>query len=134
MALGSMHDPRGEKVGQPGHNRPTIHVVATPRIPAIAKDWSRAEVLLDPVSHKDDRGQPVYVPYAIKLLDPTGQSETVYFFYTNHAQLNGKIWFPDPFRAPGLLSGYSLTHHHRVPAEGEKYVEKPQAQNNSSLR
>jgi hypothetical protein len=134
MALGSMHDPKGEKIGQPGHaRRPTIHVVATPRLQEIAREYSRAEVLLDPVTFRDSNNRPVYVPYAIKTLDPTGQSETVYFFHTNQAQLNGKIWFPDPFRTPGILSGLRLVEHTRAPAEeAEKYVEKPQGQSGAA--
>lgn len=121
MALGSMHDPRGVRKTPDGRSlSPVIHIVATPALAPIAKEWSRAEVLLDPgLTFKDQQGQPVYVPSAIRLLDPTGNTETVYMFQLDSTKLNksGFFRFTDPFKDPGALGGLKFIGHHRQAAE-----------------
>ena len=112
--------------------RPVVNIVAAPRLPSAAKEWSRAEVLLDPGTYfQDGNRQPVYVPIAIKLLDPTGQTETVYFFRLDQTKLNeGRLLFGKPFEEPnGWIRGYKCTGRHRVavdPAPERKTVEIPQ--------
>ena len=56
------------------HNNPArgrIHLIAFPRLAKDARNWSRAEVMLD---------AKTFYPQAIKLIDPSGNSETVYQF------------------------------------------------------
>ncbi|MEZ6065107.1 MAG: hypothetical protein R3B90_05250 [Planctomycetaceae bacterium] len=114
LTLGSMHNPRGEG-GRPA----TIHVVAYPKLQQQAREWKRAEVLLDPGRAFQIEGQPVYVPTAIKLLDPTGNQETVYVFHVASMKLNeGALLFRNPFSEPsGWLNKYTLLEHYRQPAD-----------------
>lgn len=112
LSFGPMHNPQGAN-----KQRPVIHIVAYPKLAAAAKDWSRAEVLLDPGTRFAANGQPVYVPTAIKLLDPAGQQETVYVFKLDETKLNEKLFFGNPFKDPGLFSGYKCVARHRIAAE-----------------
>jgi TIGR03009 family protein len=114
LALGSMHDPQGQR------GKRVIHIVASPRLASIAKEWSRAEVLLDPGERFQANGLPVFVPTAIKLLDPTGNQETVYVFKLDDTKLNAQRWFGDPFKDPGILSGLKFLGHHRQAAEPQQ--------------
>lgn len=93
MTLGSMHNPRGTEAKP----QPLVHVVAHPKDKEVAREWSRADVLLDPGT----QFQGYFVPTAIRLMDPTGNRETVYVFTLNTMKMNEARWpFQDPFREP----------------------------------
>ena len=62
MAFGSKHDPNSQ-----------VHIIAYPIVPALQKEFQRAEILLDPNT---------FLPQAVKLWDPAGSKETTYMFYT----------------------------------------------------
>jgi TIGR03009 family protein len=112
LSLGSKHAPRGNAEAKLA---PTIHIVAAPKLAEDAKEWSRAEILLDPgTTFRDANNQPLIVPRALKLLDPTQQQETTYVFFLDRTKVNERRWFGDPFKEPGLLSGYKCTERFRV--------------------
>ncbi|MFV0444921.1 MAG: hypothetical protein ACK5Q5_15215 [Planctomycetaceae bacterium] len=117
-------------------NRPIIHLVAYPKMQSDAKEWQRAEVLLDPGTYfQDSNREPIYIPVAIKLLDPSGQTETVYVFYPGETKLNQSLLWGNPFKDPGLLSGYKIGTRQTLAAgdEQQRTVETP-AGGNSQLR
>lgn len=74
MAFGEKHDPASQ-----------VHIIAYPLVPALRKEFQKAELLLDPKT---------YLPQAVKLWDPSGNKETVYLFYT-----------PEPFSLADKLRG-----------------------------
>ncbi|REK26413.1 MAG: hypothetical protein DWQ45_17935 [Planctomycetota bacterium] len=80
------------------------HIIATPRTRVDAAEWSRAEVLM----------YGSFIPKAIRLLNPTGEKETVYAF--SEMKVNEKIWINNPFndRPP---SSYTLDNNNRAAAE-----------------
>lgn len=114
LSPGALNDPDGARSGVR-----QIHLVAIPRLEAQASEFKRAEVLLDPgVTLKDSSGQPVFVPFAIKLWDPTGQQETVYVFKVTDTKLNERpLFFGDPFKNPSLWQGYKLLEHRKMTLE-----------------
>lgn len=114
LSIGPMHDPDGSRTG-----RRQLHLVAAPRLQALASEFSRAEVLLDPgTTLRDSQDQPIFVPFAIKMLDPTGQQETVYTFHLQTTKVNeGPLFFGNPFRSPALWQGYKLLEHRRLTLE-----------------
>jgi TIGR03009 family protein len=77
------------------HHNPkqgVIHLIAYPRLLGDARNWSRAEVMLD---------AKTFYPQAIKLIDPGGGKETVYKFYNVHEpNLFAKL--QNPFKASRL--------------------------------
>lgn len=111
LNLGSLHWPQGrveEKDGKRLQYPAQIHVVAVPKLEQDQKEWSRAEVILN--------GR--FLPKAIKLLDPTGNAETVYVFNEADLEDNGLIpWLPNPFsdRPP---RNYTIGHDSRAEAPG----------------
>ena len=74
MAFGSMHKP-GER----------IHIIAYPIVPALRREFQKAELLLDPET---------FLPQAVRLLDPSGNKKTTYTFYS-----------PEPFTLKTKLGG-----------------------------
>ncbi|MBX3437317.1 MAG: hypothetical protein KF861_07505 [Planctomycetaceae bacterium] len=91
MSLGSQHNPPRTK-----DVRGTYHIVAMPLKIDDAREWSRAEVLLDAT---------YCVPKAIRLIDPAQTRETVYTFDMSTMKPNEKLpWIPNPFSPP--LLGY----------------------------
>lgn len=74
MAFGNKHDPNSQ-----------IHIIAYPIVPALQKEFQRAELLLDPNT---------FLPQAVKLWDPAGSKETTYMFYS-----------PKPFDISTKLKG-----------------------------
>ncbi len=84
--LGGQHDQRAG----------IIHLKVKPRLGQDAANWHEAEVMLN---SKD------YLPKAIRLKHPGGNSETVYVFYdvkrNANKRLVGYIWGSNPF-APSL--------------------------------
>ena len=108
------------------NKRPVAHIIAEPREAATAKEWSRAEVILD----KGTYFQNVWVPLAIKLLDPSGQQETVYYFRPDTVKLNQSLLFGNPFKEPdGFFTNYTCTGRHTLVAEEptQRTVETPAA-------
>ncbi len=111
LSLGSMHNLKNR------NQTLQAHVVAYPKRAADAKEWSRAEVILDVGSYfRDSQGKPLFVPKAIRLMDPTGNKETVYWFDLNSTVCNksfGGFLRKDPFDAKALTKGYKLTDHQK---------------------
>jgi hypothetical protein len=101
LALGDKHNPDGRIEG-----RRQLHIVAGPKKEMDAKEWRRAEVLLEPTQ---------FVPTAIRLIDPTGNRETVYTFYD--FKLNPAWPLSNPFneRPPRGFVGQNT----RAPTEEE---------------
>lgn len=84
LSTGSLHDPQQKQ----------YHLIAYPRDRRDARNWSRAEVLLDATT---------FFPMAIKLIDPGGNSETVFRFHNVHEPRFFEQ-FVNPFQAerPGF--------------------------------
>ncbi len=110
LNLGHLHAPQGKVIEENGERKqtaPVIHVVAVPKLEVDAQEWSRAEVLLN------NR----FLPTAIRLLSPTGTSETVYTFDAASLDVNPLLpWLPNPFsdRPP---RNYTLGHDSRAAAD-----------------
>jgi len=106
LSLGDMHLPQGkvEKLAD-GTTRqwpPQVHIVAFPRLEVDAREWSRAEVMLD---------AKTFIPMAIKLFNPQGTMETVYVLSPNAIKINETFWLnnPNPFNdrpPPGYTIGF----------------------------
>lgn len=60
MTFGAMHDPQKQ-----------VHIVAFPLVEALQREFSRAEILLNPTT---------FMPTAVKLWDPVGTKQTTYTF------------------------------------------------------
>ena len=122
LNLGAQHWPQGrvtEKDGKPVQLAPQIHVVAVPKLDVDAREWSRAEVLLN----------IKFLPTAIRLLDPTGNKETVYTFDPDSLEPNPLIpWLPNPFsvRPP---RNYTLDHDSRATADESSALDQGIAPN-----
>ncbi len=69
------------------HNKPPgqIHIIAYPLVPDLRREFRKAELFLDPKT---------YHPQAVKLWDPSGNTETTYTFYS-----------PKPFTLVDKLKG-----------------------------
>lgn len=92
LTLGRMHAPQATS------GRPQYHVVAKPLNQDDARNWKQAEVLLD---------AEYCIPTAIRLLDPSGNKETVYRFPLNEMHPNEKLpWLNNPFKI--RLNGFKL--------------------------
>ena len=85
-----------------------IKLDVLPRLQKDAANWSKATVILEPVTFK---------PVAVKLLDPTG-AESVHVFKVKDIKINPKqfFWEGDPFRPK--LSGFRLVLNEK-PASAE---------------
>jgi hypothetical protein len=111
MSLGGQHWPRGVRANEQGEQvqvPPQIHVVAHPKLAADAQNWSRAEVLLDPGT---------FLPRGMRLLDPTGNKETVYVFPAKNMKVDEVLpWLPSPF-AERPPRDYTLDFDSRAASE-----------------
>lgn len=92
----------GDKHNQPGRTgRMEYHVVASPLKQEDAREWKRAEVLLD---------AQYCLPTAIRLINPAETSETVYVFDLGKMKANEPklhpAWLTNPFTPS--LRGYKL--------------------------
>jgi TIGR03009 family protein len=105
LSLGEKHD----KTGNDGRKK--YHIVASPLLESDARNWQRAEVLLD---------AQYCLPGAIRLIDPAGTKETVYVFPLSEMKANEKVWFPDPFKLS--LRGYKLVERQdvQIPNDDQK--------------
>ncbi|MCA9027221.1 MAG: hypothetical protein KDA86_18580 [Planctomycetaceae bacterium] len=93
MSLGQMNGTQGRD------DRMVYHLVAIPLLQEDARNWQRAEVRLD---------AQYCLPIAIRLIDPSGNKETVYVFPLTEMKANSP-WdaiMPDPFKP--RLSGFKL--------------------------
>jgi hypothetical protein len=111
MAFGSQHNPDGS-----GDKPGLIHLVASPLVASVARQWSRLEVLIDPrLDKRNGQNEPVWLPNAMKLVDPTGTNESVYVYSVKDAQVD-REWWADPIKDPSLLRGYKSLCLHRQAA------------------
>jgi TIGR03009 family protein len=102
LSLGTQHN----KTGADGRSK--YHVVAHPQLQSDARNWQRAEVILD---------AQYCLPSAIRLIDPGGAKETVYVFPLNGMKANEKLWVPNPFKMQ--LWGYKLVEKQVAPPPGQ---------------
>lgn len=111
LNLGSMHYPQGARLKQKDGRElvfpPQVHVVAVPKLEVDAREWSRAEVLLD---------ASTFIPTAIKLFNPQGTMETVYKFPPSDMKVNERLWLDNPFNERPPAS-YTLDFDSRAEAE-----------------
>lgn len=83
LSFGEWHDPENKnKKGA------VINVIAHPRDPAVAREYNRAEVIMDANS---------FLPIHLRIVDPSGNKETVYQF---HQVEVGATWLTNPFKIP----------------------------------
>lgn len=103
LSLGTQH-------GKPGSDgRKQYHIVALPLLQSDARNWQRAEVILD---------AEWCLPKAIKMIDPAGSKETVYVFPIAGMKGNKKcIWPLSPFKMQ--LWGYKLVQKEVAPTPGQ---------------
>ena len=104
IKLGSMHNPQGNKKDANGNPLPQrVHVIANPFDPNVAKEFVQAEFLLDPKS---------FLPLNLRMLDPSGNKETVYTFDHNTMKVDAGFGFlkANPFQEP-KLTGWQLLNH-----------------------
>ncbi len=110
IKLGEFHNPQG--------NPPTIHIIANPFDPNVAKEYVQAEFLLAPET---------FLPTNLRMLDPSGNKETVYSFDHNTIKTNEGFGFlrANPFKQPNV-SGWTLMHHLKdEPAAPLKQADRP---------
>lgn len=105
LSLGSQHG----KTGSDGRKK--YHVVALPLLQSDARNWQRAEVILD---------AQYCLPSAIRLIDPGGTKETVYVFPLGSMKANEKFWINDPFKMS--LRGYKLVEKQTAPNQATKRI------------
>jgi TIGR03009 family protein len=111
LSLGDQNWPRGRVIERDGEQvqlTPQVHVIAYPKLELDAREWRRAEVLLDGVT---------FLPRAIRLLDPTMNRENVYVFDLPQMKVNEPIWINNPFndKPPG-----DYTKHWDSRAQGDE--------------
>jgi TIGR03009 family protein len=109
LSLGSQNG----KSGSDG--RMKYHVVALPVLQSDARNWQRAEVILD---------AEFCLPGAIRLIDPGGSKETVYVFplpgmkaEDTNSSIIRRIWIDNPFKMQ--LWGYKLVQKEVAPPPGQ---------------
>lgn len=110
IKLGEFHNPQG--------NPPKVHIIANPFDPNVAKEYVQAEFLLDPET---------FLPTNLRMLDPSGNKETVYSFDHNTIKKNEGFGFlrANPFKQPNV-SGWTLMHHLKdEPATPLNQAERP---------
>lgn len=108
LSLGSQHD----KSGSDGRKK--YHIVALPLMQSDARNWQRAEVILD---------AEYCLPSAIRLIDPAGSKETVYVFPLEGMKANEKFWLNDPFKM--TLRGYKLVEKQTAPQGQPQGANRP---------
>ena len=114
LSAGMHHNPN------PKRGRGLIHLIAYPRLGSDASIWSRAEVMLD---------AKTFYPQAIKLVDPGGNSETVYKF-DNVREPNFFENLKNPFKASRL--GYKRIVH-QSPKPNNRIVQQPPKANGMAM-
>ncbi len=107
MSLGQMNGSKGRD------GRPIYHLVASPLLQADARNWQRAEVRLD---------AEYCLPVAIRLIDPSGNKETVYVFPLRNMKANSQ-WaaiMPNPFKP--RLNGFKVQQAQQAAPERQRNV------------
>lgn len=85
ITIGAMHNPDGRIEGAPLN----VHVIVQPRWEQDAREWTSAEILLNPET---------FLPNAVRIISPGGSGEEVYVFSrTEPALRNVSLWNGDPF-------------------------------------
>lgn len=108
LAFGEGHDH--------DHDPPTkIHIIAYPLVPHLQREFRKAELYLNPAT---------YHPYAVKLWDPAGSTETVYAFKGQRPFTKIELTLKRPWRVS--LFGYKLMEDSK-PNEGQLPVLQKQA-------
>lgn len=118
LSLGDKHFPQGkvEKLAN-GKTRqwpPQVHIVAVPKLEVDAREWSRAEVMLD---------ASTFIPMAIKLFNPQGTMETVYLLAPSGIKVNEAIWVNNPFN-DGPPANYTIGFDSRAANEEAEAAKK----------
>jgi TIGR03009 family protein len=118
LSLGERHYPQGytEKLanGKTKTWQPQVHIVAVPKLEVDAREWSRAEVMLD---------AKTFIPRGIKLFNPQGTMETVYLLPQTGMKINEAVWLNNPFndRPP---SNYTIGFDSRAASEEAETAKK----------
>lgn len=104
IRIGSMNNPNGTLKSANGRPYPrAIHVIANPFHPDIAKEFVQAEFLMNP---------DTFLPLNLRMLDPSGNKETVYSFDHSTMLVNDGFGLlaGNPFKKPNLV-GWQLMNH-----------------------
>ena len=103
MKLGPMHNPDGtRKAANGAAMSAVVHVIAYPLDASVAREYVQAEVLLDPES---------FLPLNLRMVDPSGNKETVYYFDHKSMTVNkGFGLLSNPFNKPNVV-GWQLMQH-----------------------
>ena len=120
LTFGPFHNPDGKKVGKNGKPQwQVLHIIANPKDKNVAKEYSQAEIVLDPES---------FLPINLRTKDPAGSKETVYSFDRNELKVGCRWGLSNPFGDP-LLLGWTLNNHVRAESEPVRKAqgEKPEA-------
>lgn len=83
IEIGSMHNPDGRIAGAPLN----VHVIVTPRWQQDAREWTSAEILLNP---------DTFLPNAVRIMH-SSHEEVYVFSRTEPALARESLWNGDPF-------------------------------------
>lgn len=109
LRFGDLHNPDGTKQGNNGKAFPRwLHIVANPFDPNVAREYTQAEILLDPDTFR---------PMNLRTKDPSGNKETVYSFDQQQLKEDVSWTLRSPFKDPVLLNWQLM---HDVKAESEQ--------------
>lgn len=120
LTFGPFHNPDGEALSKSGKpQRKVLHIIANPKDKNVAKEYSQAEIVLDPES---------FLPLNLRTKDPTGNKETVYSFDQSGLKVGCRWGLTNPFGEP-LLVGWTLNRHIRADSDPvrEAQGEQPDA-------
>ena len=108
LRLGDMHNPDGAHLTGDGKPmRRQLHIVANPFDPNVAREYTQAEILLNPET---------FLPMSLRTIDPAGNKETVYLFDPKSLNVGGGWGLKNPFKAPALI-GWQLLNDGKAEPE-----------------
>lgn len=121
--LGAFHNPDGSRLDPHGAPMPKlIHLVATCQLPLEQRSVKPVKFLgiewpifrPDPDNLEYLLNPETYLPINMRIVDPTGQHETVYSFEHSSFKVDGGFSHPlaNPFQRPNV-GGWQLTYHMR---------------------
>lgn len=121
--LGAFHNPDGSRLDPHGAPMPKlIHLVATCQLPLEQRSVKPVKFLgiewpifrPDPDNLEYLLNPETYLPINMRIVDPTGQHETVYSFDHSSFKVDGGFSHPlaNPFQRPNV-GGWQLTYHMR---------------------
>ena len=94
MRFGNQHNPDGQLLDINGKKKAIVlHIVANPLQNQEAREYSEAEIFLDPQT---------YLPLHLRMLDPGGNKETRYKFDPAKLKVNVNWGLRNPFKDPYL--------------------------------